>query len=134
MFLLGILDCASGKFDFAPAGHELPMHLDADGTVRTLPHTAGQAVGMFDNLLLDENSISLLLGGTMLLFTDGLTDCRNPQGQVFWHVRVQETLPGLAGLGELQVCDALREVLTDYQSGASQDDDVTLVAVHSLIP
>jgi serine phosphatase RsbU (regulator of sigma subunit) len=29
------------------------------------------------------------------------------------------------------VCDALREALAVYQSGSSQDDDVTLVAIHS---
>jgi phosphoserine phosphatase RsbU/P len=128
--LLGILDCASRQFDFARAGHELPMLLHADGTVQTLPHAIGQALGMFDDLLLDENSISLPQGGTLVLFTDGLTDCRNPQGQVFGHERVQAILTGLAGQSGQQVCDALRETLTSYQSGASQDDDVTLVAVH----
>ena len=131
--LLGILDCASGRFDFARAGHELPMLLDADGNVQALPHATGQAIGMFDDLLLDENSISLPPGGTLLLFTDGLTDCRNPLGQVFGHARVQELLGSLAGQSGQQVCDALREALTGYQSGALQDDDVTLVAVHHLM-
>jgi len=130
--LLGILDCASGKFDFARAGHELPLLLGADGNVQTLPHATGQAIGMLDDLLLDENSISLPPGGTLVLFTDGLTDCRNPQGQVFGHARVRELLSGLAGQSGQQVCDALREKLTIYQSGASQDDDVTLVAIHCL--
>ena len=106
------------------------MLMDTVERVRTLPHTTGQAVGMFDDLLLDENSISLSPGDTLLLFTDGLTDCRDPQGQVFGHPRVRETLSGLAGLGGQPVCDALREALTDYQSGTMQDDDVTLVAVH----
>ena len=131
--LLGILECANGRFDFARAGHELPMLLDVDGTVQALPHAIGQAIGMFDDLLLDVNSISLPPGGTLVLFTDGLTDCRNPQGQVFGHARVQEMLTGLAGQSGQQVCDALREALTSYQSGAIQDDDVTLVAVHSIL-
>jgi len=130
--LLGILDCASGKFDFARAGHELPMLLDAAGTVQTLPHTTGQAIGMFEDLLLDENSISIPPGGTLLVFTDGLTDCRDPQGQSFGYARVQSVLAGLAGRSGQQVCDLLRAELVDYQSGSSQDDDVTLVAIHSL--
>ena len=130
--LLGILDCASGKFDFARAGHELPMLLDAAGTVQTLPHTTGQAIGMFEDLLLDENSNSIPPGGTLLVFTDGLTDCRDPQGQSFGYARVQSVLAGLAGQSGQQVCDSLRGALADYQSGSSQDDDVTLVAIHSL--
>ena len=131
--LLGILDCASGKLDFARAGHELPMLLDADGTVSTLPHTTGQAVGIFEDLLLDENSTCLPPGGTFFLFTDGLTDCRDPQGQVFGHARVQKMLAGLIGMGGQQVCDALRDGLANYQSGAPQDDDVTMLAVHHSI-
>jgi phosphoserine phosphatase RsbU/P len=129
--LLGILDCASGTFDYARAGHELPMLLQADGTIQDLPHATGQALGMFDNLLLDENSLPLPRGGTLLLFTDGLTDCRDPQGRVFGHERTRECLTGLAGQGGQQVCEALWQALTSYQSGAAQDDDVTLVAVHS---
>lgn len=128
--LLGILDCATGKLEFARAGHELPLLLDASGTVQTLAHTTGQALGIFDDLLLDENSVQLPPGGTLLIFTDGLTDCRDPQGQVFGHDSVASVLSGLAGCTGQQVCDRLREVLTDYQSGATQDDDVTLVAIH----
>ena len=129
--LLGILECDHAKFDFARAGHELPMLLDAGGTVRTFPHTTGQAIGIFEEILLDENTISLPPGGTLLVFTDGLTDCREPHGQSFGYARVQSILAGLAGRSGQQVCDALRQALTEFQSGASQDDDVTLVAVHS---
>ena len=132
--LLGILDCASGKFEFARAGHELPMLLDASGAVQTLPHTTGQAIGMFEDLLLDENSISLPRGGTLLVFTDGLTDCRDPHGESFGYARVQSVLSGLAGQGGQPVCDALRAALTDYQCGSAQDDDVTLVAIHHSAP
>ena len=129
--LLGILECDHAKFDFARAGLELPMLLDAGGTVRTFPHTTGQAIGIFEEILLDENTISLPPGGTLLVFTDGLTDCREPHGQSFGYARVQSILAGLAGCSGQQVCDALRQALTEFQSGASQDDDVTLVAVHS---
>ena len=129
--LLGILDYATGKFDFARAGHELPMLLDATGAIQTLPHTTGQAIGIFEQLLLDESSITLPPGGTLLVFTDGLTDCRNPQGQSFGNARVQSVLSGLTGLGGQQVCDSLWETLSGYQSGSSQDDDVTLLAIHS---
>jgi serine phosphatase RsbU (regulator of sigma subunit) len=132
--LFGILDCVSCKFEYARAGHELPMLLDAVGTVLTLPHSTGQAIGMFEQLLLDENSISLSIGGTLLVFTDGLTDCRDPHGQSFGYERVQSTLAGLAGQSGQQVCDSLRAALTDFQSGSTQDDDVTMVAIHSSPP
>ena len=132
--LLGILDCASARFDFARAGHELPMLMDAAGTVTTLPHTTGQAIGMFEQLLLDENSVLLPPGGTLLVFTDGMTDCRDPHGESYGYTRLQSALSQLAGRSGQQVCDSLRETLVSYQSGSVQDDDVTLVAIHSSQP
>ena len=60
-----------------------------------------------------------------------MTDCRNPQGEAFGLERIKSTLSGLAGLTAQQVCDRLLETLREYQNGAPQDDDVTLVAVHA---
>jgi sigma-B regulation protein RsbU (phosphoserine phosphatase) len=108
------------------------MLLDSAGAVTTLPHTTGQAIGMFDEIQLDENSISLPPGGTLLVFTDGLTDCRDPLGESFGYARVQSALAGLVGQNGQRVCDSIREELTGYQAGSAQDDDVTLVAIHSI--
>ena len=128
--LYGILNIKSGIFTYARAGHELPLLVSSDGTVRTLSHGVGQAVGMLDEIILDEQSITIPSGGTLLLFTDGLTDCRNPQHDPFGHERVAMILGSHLGHTGQQVCDALWQVLQTYQSGSLQDDDVTLVAIH----
>jgi phosphoserine phosphatase RsbU/P len=128
--LYGILDIQNGIFTYARAGHELPFTISNDGTVRTLPHSTGQAVGMLEEIILDEHSITIPPGGTLVLFTDGLTDCRNKQREPFGHERVAMVLGGQAGRGGQQVCDALWETLQKYQSGAVQDDDVTLLVIH----
>jgi serine phosphatase RsbU (regulator of sigma subunit) len=60
-----------------------------------------------------------------------MTDCRDPQGTPFGLTRIQETLAGLAGLPAQAVCDNLLQTLLAYQDGSNQDDDVTLVAIHS---
>jgi sigma-B regulation protein RsbU (phosphoserine phosphatase) len=128
--IYGILDIATGAFTYARAGHELPLAISGDGTVRTLPHTTGQAVGMIEGIILDEHSFSIPPGGTLVLFTDGLTDCRNLQHEPFGHERVAMVLGGQSGRSGQQVCNALWEALQNYQSGSMQDDDVTLVAIH----
>lgn len=128
--LYGILDIKKGIFTYARAGHELPFVISNDGTVRTLPHSVGQAVGMLDEIILDERSATIPPGGTLVLFTDGLTDCRNPQHEPFGHERVAMVLGSHQGQTGQQVCDALWQALQAYQSGSSQDDDVSLVAIH----
>jgi serine phosphatase RsbU (regulator of sigma subunit) len=128
--LLGILDVANGEFRYARAGHDLPILLTSDGSIQTLPMRAGQPLGLFDEALLDENSLRIPPGATLLLNTDGLTDCRSPDGEQFEQERVEQVLATLAGCSGQKVCQALLEKLMNYQSGAEQDDDITLVALH----
>jgi serine phosphatase RsbU (regulator of sigma subunit) len=128
--IYGILDRRTGEFAFARAGHEPPLLVDARGTVRELPHERGMPIGMFPDFDLDEKSVTLVSGDTLLLFTDGMYDCRNPQGERFGRERLCEVLRGLAGAEAQAACNALLKTLLTYRNGANQDDDVTLVAIH----
>ncbi len=128
--LYGLLDDRTGEFSFARAGHEPPLLLRSDGSVERLPHGPGMSLGMWETIRIDERSLTLPPGSTLVLFTDGLTDCRNPQGEAFGLERIKSTLSELAGLSAQQVCDHLLETLLAHQGGASQDDDVTLAAIH----
>jgi len=129
--LYGILDLNTRVFNYARAGHEPPLILYANGMVERLPHSSGMALGLWDTITLDERTITLPPGSTLLLFTDGMTDCRDVHGEPFGLDRIKTTLSGLTNINAQQVCDHLLKTLTDYQDGSKQDDDVTLVAVHA---
>lgn len=128
--LYGILDCTTGDFDYARAGHEPPLLLTSDG-IQRIPHGPGMALGLWENIILDVGRVRLVPGSTLLLFTDGLTDCRNPAGDAFGLKRIQTALQKLRGMPAQHVCDRLLETLLDYRQGSMQDDDVTLVCVHA---
>jgi sigma-B regulation protein RsbU (phosphoserine phosphatase) len=128
--LYGILDSDTGEFAYARAGHEPPLILMYDGRVERLPHGPGMSLGLWDVITLDESTVRLEKGSTLVLFTDGMTDCRNPHGIAFGLDRIKSTLTEMAGLPAQEVCDRLFNTLMSYQNGASQDDDVTLVAIH----
>lgn len=129
--LYGILDCATGDFDYARAGHEPPLLLTPEG-VQRLPHGPGMALGLWEEITLDVGRVRLAKGSSLLLFTDGMTDCRNPAGEAFGLERIQDAFMKLRGLPAQEVCDRLLKTLLDYQQGSQQDDDVTLVAIHAL--
>lgn len=128
--LFGILDTATGEFKYARAGHEPPLLLTADGEVQRLPYQPGMALGLWENIVLDEYSLVLPMGSCLLMFTDGMTDCRNPKGEPFGLERIKNTLRNLKGNSAQRGCDQLFETLMKYQNGSKQDDDVTLVAIH----
>jgi sigma-B regulation protein RsbU (phosphoserine phosphatase) len=129
--LFGILDISTGHFSYARAGHEPPLLLTADGEVTRLPHQPGMALGLWEDITLDENELTLPKGSLLIMFTDGLTDCRNPKGEPFGLDRIKTAMGNLKKINAQAGCDELFEKLMKYQDGSKQDDDVTLVAVHT---
>jgi len=129
--LYGIVDSQAGTFSYARAGHEPPVVLRPGGTVERVTYGAGMSLGLWDEITLDEQVVNLQQGSTLVLFTDGMTDCRDPHGVAFGLERIKSTLAGLAGLPAQHVCDRLFDTLMEFQNGSNQDDDVTLVAIHA---
>ena len=129
--LYGLLNPVTNEFSYARAGHEPPLLLKPDGAVERIPYGPGMSLGLWDAIALDERTIQLEAGSTLLLFTDGMTDCRDPGGVSFGLERVKSKLGELTGMAAQEVCDRLLNTLKEYQSGAPQDDDVTLVAIHA---
>lgn len=127
--LYGILDLKTRIFSYARAGHEPPLILHLNGNVERIPHSPGMALGLWDEITLDERSVQLLPGDTLLLYTDGMTDCRDPKGESFGLDRIKTTLSGYANFNAQQVCDHMLNTLNQFRDGSKQDDDVTLVAV-----
>jgi len=129
--LYGVLDTKTGEFSYARAGHEPPLLLEADGTVTRLPFQPGMALGLWEDIALDEHSLVLPKGSLLMMYTDGMTDCRNPKGEPFGLERIKTTMLGLKRVSAQSSCDQLFDKLMSYQDGSKQDDDVTLVAVHT---
>ncbi|MBN1452032.1 MAG: SpoIIE family protein phosphatase [Anaerolineales bacterium] len=129
--LYGILNVDTGEFTYARAGHEPPLMLKPDGSVERLPHKTGMAIGLWEKITLDEQTITLPPGSTLVLYTDGMTDCRDPNGVPFGLERIQLTLNNCPGSSAQEICNYLLHTLKNYQQGSPQDDDVTLVAIHA---
>ena len=130
--LYGVLDIDTGEFNYARAGHEPPLLLTSDGAVNRLPHKPGMALGLWEEIALDEYSVNLPKDSLLVMFTDGMTDCRDPEGEPFGLQRIKDTASGLRKISAQAGCDQLFDTLMLYQSGAKQDDDVTLLAIHAM--
>jgi serine phosphatase RsbU (regulator of sigma subunit) len=131
--LYGIFNQNNGQFDYARAGHSTPLLGLNNGEVIELPWKLGQPIGIFDKPILDIYSISIPPGGTLLFYTDGITDCRNPQGEMFGTERLKAALKENLKQSAQSVCDNIVQTLNIFQGSAEQDDDVTLVTVKRYI-
>jgi len=127
--LYGILHDSDGKFHYARAGHSVPLVLDAGRQPIEVGHGVGHPLGLFEEMLVDEASLDLAPGSLLLLYTDGVTEAVDAQGEFFGDERLLAALQSSNGTGPDQTCEAVWSALQAYQAGASQEDDVTLLAV-----
>jgi sigma-B regulation protein RsbU (phosphoserine phosphatase) len=129
--LYGIIDRRKDEFHYARAGHELPIIVDCQGLVALGSWDQGQLLGVLPEPTIDVQTIHIPQGSTIVLYTDGLFDGRNDTGEPYGMERIKQGLAELCGKPAQEVCTQLLSSLTTYQDGAPQDDDITIVAIHS---
>ncbi len=75
---LAVLDPEKRTLQYANAGHNPPMVRRAAGTFESLTRT-GSALGVLEELQLSEVTIALGRGDAIVMYTDGVTEARNPR-------------------------------------------------------
>ena len=127
--LYGVLDGTTREFHYARAGHELPLLYDARWESVGLSYSDGQPLGAMDEILLDEQTVVLPSGGTILFYTDGVTDVLDAQGNPFGLERLRQAASAQRSAPAQALCDALLEMTASFRAATPQYDDITLVAV-----
>ncbi len=127
--LYGILDRATGTFSYARAGHDLPMIHDRNGRQISVGRERGFPLGLFAAPALDTQIVVVPEGGSLLLYTDGVTEATDGVGEYFGVAQLQAMLARLPDTSAQHLCDTLLDLLVEFQAGTPQADDITVVAV-----
>jgi sigma-B regulation protein RsbU (phosphoserine phosphatase) len=129
----GILDCGSGDFHFARAGHPSPYLLDGEGRLVDIPVSPGQPLGLFDDLPIDEQRITLPPGGTLLLYSDGVSETKDTLGNDFAPEHLYQSMAVNCMRPALEICEQLWADVQEHGRGLPQQDDFTTVVVKRLV-
>ncbi|MGB6423374.1 MAG: GAF domain-containing SpoIIE family protein phosphatase, partial [Anaerolineales bacterium] len=78
-----ILDFTTGSVKYSRAGHVPPMVIDQDGVFMDIPVEEGQPLGVIHDLSIDQQQFFIPEGGLALMFSDGLHEVFNSQGNIF---------------------------------------------------
>jgi serine phosphatase RsbU (regulator of sigma subunit) len=130
--LFGILNRTSRQFHYARAGHEAPVFFDRQGDITRMPKVNGQALGVFADITVDEQTVALSPGSLLLIYTDGIPDATNRRNAGFGFDGVVQTVGRLIRSTAQAVCDELIRAAIRHQAGAPQYDDMTAVVVRAL--
>ena len=125
----GIYDPATNEFTYANGGHNPPLIVHADGSSTVLAMTGGVALGVVPSIQYEQTTVAISPGDTILLYTDGITDATNEEGEFFGLERLQATFAGNPPRDSRAANDAVFEALQNFVGDAAQADDITCLAL-----
>lgn len=124
----GTLDATSRNLAFTNAGHNPPLLMDADGTVRFI-EKGGLPLGMFLDTRYHEYYLTLEPGQVLVLYTDGLTEASDSKGEEYGLDRLSEKVRSGREMTARDLIESIRLDVMDFTEGLGSNDDVTLFVI-----
>jgi len=125
-----IFDPVSRKLTYSRAGHEPPLVKNAGsgGEVFRLDAAGDVPLGVLSEVAYEVAEIQLELGQTLVLYTDGITEARDPQGRFFGTEGIERSLVQCTGEPQC-VIGSITSALREHEAGRRPADDQTIVAM-----
>jgi serine phosphatase RsbU (regulator of sigma subunit)/catechol 2,3-dioxygenase-like lactoylglutathione lyase family enzyme len=118
-------DTRARRLRYANCGHLPGLILRSDNTLDRLASTC-TVLGLFDNWECSIGENSLFPGDTLVLYTDGVTESFNDQGEEFGEGKLVESLRRHRGQGPRALMNSILDDVKQF-SPHEQHDDITLV-------
>jgi serine phosphatase RsbU (regulator of sigma subunit) len=128
VFLLG----PDGTGQFINAGHNPAYLFRAETGKIELLVSDLFAVGMFDAASYQSNAMRLFKGDTLLVYSDGLSEAENEQGEMFGEKQLRRLLRQEAPSGSCAVEQKLLAAIDEFTQGMPQTDDITFMIVEKV--
>jgi sigma-B regulation protein RsbU (phosphoserine phosphatase) len=129
----GILNTRTGQLDYSNAGHNPPQLFSPGGQVRALKDRCGPMLGLFSGCKYQTKTAEIRPGEGVLVFTDGVTEARNREGEFFEESRLEAYLRANVTQPVEELVRGLHAEVERYESGAPRGDDITVLALRRRI-
>jgi PAS domain S-box-containing protein len=122
------LDPSDGGFTacLASGGHPYPLLVRAGGRAEEVI-VRGTLLGVEAEPVLEEVSLELAAGDTLVLYTDGVVDAREPSGERFGEARLHAAVDAAAGGSAEAVAEEIDQAVAAFEPDHSRDDRAILV-------
>ena len=125
----GVLDPAAATLRFVNAGHNPPLLAGGEaGSVCSL-RAPGIPLGIMNPMPLTESEARFGPGDMLLMYTDGVTEALNEQGEQFEVERLARLLVDNYPRSAVEIVGAICDALRDFVGSAEPFDDMTMVVL-----
>ena len=125
--LYALLDPLSGQLTYVNAGHNPPIVYRADQDCWFEFERTGIALGLYDPYRYEQRTLQFNAGDFVVLYTDGVTEAVDAQGQRFEEDRLRQVLLDRRHASAAQIVEALRQAIAGFTDVSAPFDDITVV-------
>jgi sigma-B regulation protein RsbU (phosphoserine phosphatase) len=121
-----LLNTKTGELSYAFAGHNKP-YIITGKEVRQVDGNQNIALGIVENFDYRQESVMLNDGDKLFLFTDGITEPVNENGEEFGEERLTEIIKRNIESNVIDTGEKIIRSIEDFTHGLPQFDDITLI-------
>ena len=126
---LGILELSTGRLVAANAGHEYPVVRRPGGGFELVKDKHGFVIGGMPGSRYKEYELTLEPGSKLFLYTDGLPEATDAEGNMFGVSRALSALNEVADRSPAETLESVRQAVDNFVASAEQFDDLTMMCV-----
>jgi len=123
-----LTDARNGLVLYANCGHNNPILVRSNGRAEMIEAT-GQILGPFPEEKFRTDNFSMQKGDVLLLYTDGVSEASNEQGEFFGEERIVDLVNELRHLSAKEITVRILEDVQKFNSMGTRTDDKTIVTI-----
>ncbi|MCK5894572.1 MAG: SpoIIE family protein phosphatase [Endozoicomonadaceae bacterium] len=121
----GVIHTPTGKLSISHAGHPPAMWMKSDLGETDFVEGEGVPVGMVPGITYETKNLQLTKGDRLFLYSDGIVECENNQGDMFGQDKLKNLLKESQTLPMNDVIVSVQNQIEDWQGHGQFEDDVT---------
>jgi sigma-B regulation protein RsbU (phosphoserine phosphatase) len=125
---MGILDIKTGALVYTNAGHNPPYLIRKDDSNERLDQRHGPVIGAMGGLAYKEDKTNMTRGDMLLVYTDGITEAKDPANNLFSEKRLAKLLSSQKYKSVEEVVQSMVTEVKRFEDGMDQADDITVLA------
>jgi sigma-B regulation protein RsbU (phosphoserine phosphatase) len=126
---VGVLDTKTGSLRYVNGGHNPPMLLPGGGAGPVRLERGGIVVGILPKTPYREGQVHLDPGSLLVLYSDGVTEAVNENGDMFEEERLLEVLSRVRGEPASLILSSVLESVDSFVGNNEQADDISLIVM-----
>jgi len=123
------IEAEYNRLSICDAGHLPIVYAGKDKETTLITAKSGMALGIMEEVEFTKTKISVSPGDVLVLYTDGVTEARNPRAEEFGEKRLVDMVSEARHLSAKEITESIYDGIIKFRKKAPQHDDITIMVI-----